>query len=147
MITDSSIFRMHAMGKTAGSWCTPATRGTVGRPKYSPEVHCYGHDLLGCHQPQVFHRHTQTSTEVHHPQDSSIFRMHAMGKTAGSWCTPATRGTVGRPKYSPEVHCYGHDLLGCHQPQVFHRQTQTSTDVHQPQDKASVYRSWLKRVQ
>ena len=41
MITDSSIFRMHAMGKTAGSWCTPATRGTVGRPKYSPGVHCY----------------------------------------------------------------------------------------------------------
>ena len=41
MITDSSIFRMHATGKTAGSWCTPATRGTVGRPKYSPGVHCY----------------------------------------------------------------------------------------------------------
>ena len=31
MITDSSIFRMHPMGKPAGSWCTQATRGTVGR--------------------------------------------------------------------------------------------------------------------
>ena len=41
MITDSSIFRMHPMGKPAGSWCTQATRGTVGRPKHSPGVHCY----------------------------------------------------------------------------------------------------------
>ena len=41
MITHSSIFGMHAMGKRAGSWCTPATRRTVGRPKYSPGVHCY----------------------------------------------------------------------------------------------------------
>ena len=41
MITDSSIFRMHAMGKPAGSWCTQATRGTVGRPKHSLGVHCY----------------------------------------------------------------------------------------------------------
>ena len=41
MITDSSIFRMHPMGKPAGSWCTQATRGTVGRPKHSLGVHCY----------------------------------------------------------------------------------------------------------
>jgi len=41
LITDSSIFRMHPMGKPAGSWCTQATRGTVGRPKHSPGVHCY----------------------------------------------------------------------------------------------------------
>ena len=38
---------------------------------------------------------------------------------------------------------HGHDLLGCDQPQICHRHTQTSTEVHQPQDKASVYRSWL----
>ncbi|KAL0035558.1 hypothetical protein WJX77_011878 [Trebouxia sp. C0004] len=32
---------MHSMGKPAGSWCTQATRGTVGRPKHSLGVHCY----------------------------------------------------------------------------------------------------------
>ncbi|DBA72848.1 TPA: hypothetical protein ACH3X1_011566 [Trebouxia sp. C0004] len=41
MITDSSIFRMHSMGKPASSWCTQATMGTVGRPKHSLGVHCY----------------------------------------------------------------------------------------------------------
>ena len=41
MITDSSIFRLHPMGRPAGCWCTPATRGTVGLPKHSPGVHCY----------------------------------------------------------------------------------------------------------
>ena len=41
MITDSSIFRMHPMGKPAGSWCTQATRGTVGRPKHNLGVHYY----------------------------------------------------------------------------------------------------------
>ena len=41
VITDSSIFRMHATGKPAGSWCTQATRGTVGGPKHSLGVHCY----------------------------------------------------------------------------------------------------------
>ena len=41
MITDSSIFRMHPMGNPAGSWCTQATRGTVGRPKHGLGVHCY----------------------------------------------------------------------------------------------------------
>ena len=41
MITDSSIFRLHPMGRPAGCWCTQATRGTVGRPKHSPGVHCY----------------------------------------------------------------------------------------------------------
>ena len=41
MITDSSVFRMHPMGKPAGSWYTQATRGTVGRPKHSLGVHCY----------------------------------------------------------------------------------------------------------
>ena len=41
MIMDSSIFRMHPMGKPAGSRCTQATRGTVGRPKHSLGVHCY----------------------------------------------------------------------------------------------------------
>ena len=41
MITDSSTFRMHPKGKPAGSWCSQATRGTVGRPKRSLGVHCY----------------------------------------------------------------------------------------------------------
>ncbi len=41
MITDSNIFRMHAMGKPAGRWCTAATRGTGGRPKHSLGVHVY----------------------------------------------------------------------------------------------------------
>lgn len=41
MITDSSIFRVHAMGKPAGRWCTAATRGTAGRPKHSLGVHVY----------------------------------------------------------------------------------------------------------
>ncbi|DBA72845.1 TPA: hypothetical protein ACH3X1_011563 [Trebouxia sp. C0004] len=41
MIPDSSIFRMHSKGKPASSWCTQATRGTVGRPKHSLGVHCY----------------------------------------------------------------------------------------------------------
>ena len=77
MITDSGIFRMHAMGKPAGSWRTQATRGTVGRPKHSLGVHClHGHDLLRCHHPQECggrhrHRHTQTSTKVHQPQNKA----------------------------------------------------------------------------
>ena len=41
MVTDSSIFTMHAMGKPAGSWCTQATRGTARRPNHSLGVHYY----------------------------------------------------------------------------------------------------------
>ena len=33
LITDSKYFKLHAMGKPAGRWCTPATRGVVARPK------------------------------------------------------------------------------------------------------------------
>ena len=39
MITDSSISGCISMGRPAGSWCTPATRGPVGRPKHSLGVH------------------------------------------------------------------------------------------------------------
>ena len=41
MITDSKYFRLHAMGKPAGRWCTPATRGTVARPKHTIAAHVY----------------------------------------------------------------------------------------------------------
>lgn len=41
MITDSKYFRLHAMGRPAGRWCTYATRGTVARPKHSIAVHVY----------------------------------------------------------------------------------------------------------
>jgi transposase len=41
MITDSKYFRLHAMGRPAGRWCTPATRGTVARPKHSIAAHVY----------------------------------------------------------------------------------------------------------
>ncbi len=40
-VTDSSIFRMHAMGKPACRWCTAATRGTAGKPEHSLGVHVY----------------------------------------------------------------------------------------------------------
>jgi len=53
MITDSSIFRMRAMGKPAGRWCTAA----AGRPKHRLGVH--GNDLLGCHQLEVCDGHSQ----------------------------------------------------------------------------------------
>lgn len=41
MITDSKYFRLHAMGRAAGRWCTPATRGTVAKPKHSIAAHVY----------------------------------------------------------------------------------------------------------
>jgi len=41
LITDSKIFRLTPMGRPAGRWCTPATRGTVGKPKHSEGVHVY----------------------------------------------------------------------------------------------------------
>ena len=41
MITDSKYFRLHAMGKPAGRWCTPATREVVARPKHSISAHVY----------------------------------------------------------------------------------------------------------
>lgn len=41
MITDSKYFRLHAMGRPAGRWCTPATRGVVARPKHSIAAHVY----------------------------------------------------------------------------------------------------------
>ena len=41
LITDSKYFRLHAMGKPAGRWCTPATRGVVPRPKKSDAAHVY----------------------------------------------------------------------------------------------------------
>ncbi|DBA98086.1 TPA: hypothetical protein ACH3X1_014707 [Trebouxia sp. C0004] len=44
LITDSKYFKLYAMGKPAGRWCTPASRGTVARPKTSIAVHAY----MGC---------------------------------------------------------------------------------------------------
>ena len=41
MITDSKYFRLHAMGKPAGRWCTPATREVVARPKHTISAHVY----------------------------------------------------------------------------------------------------------
>ena len=41
MITDSKYFRLQAMGRPAGRWCTHATRGTVARPKHSIAAHVY----------------------------------------------------------------------------------------------------------
>ena len=41
LITDSSISRLHGMGRPSGRWCTPATRGTVGKPKHNDGVHVY----------------------------------------------------------------------------------------------------------
>ena len=41
MITDSKCLRLHAMGKPAGRWCTPATRGMVASPKHSTAAHVY----------------------------------------------------------------------------------------------------------
>ena len=41
LITDSKYFRLHTRGKPAGRWCTPATRGTVARPKRSIAAHVY----------------------------------------------------------------------------------------------------------
>ena len=41
LITDSKYFRLHAMGKSPGNWCTPATRGFVARPKRSVAAHVY----------------------------------------------------------------------------------------------------------
>ncbi len=41
LVTDSKIFRLAPMGRPAGRWCTPATRGTVGKPKHSEGVHVY----------------------------------------------------------------------------------------------------------
>lgn len=41
LITDSKYFKLHAMGKPAGRWCTPATRGVVARPKKSDAAHVY----------------------------------------------------------------------------------------------------------
>jgi len=44
LITDSKYFKLYAMGKPAGRWCTPASRGTLARPKTSIAVHAY----MGC---------------------------------------------------------------------------------------------------
>ena len=44
LITDSKYFKLYAKGKPAGRWCTPASRGTVARPKTSIAVHAY----MGC---------------------------------------------------------------------------------------------------
>ena len=41
MITDSKYFRLHAMGRPAGRWCTPATRSIIARPKHSIAAHVY----------------------------------------------------------------------------------------------------------
>ena len=41
LITDSKYFRLHAMGRPAGRWCTPATRGAIHRPKHSIAAHVY----------------------------------------------------------------------------------------------------------
>ena len=41
MITDSKYFRLQSLGKPAGRWCTPATRGTVARTKHSVAAHVY----------------------------------------------------------------------------------------------------------
>lgn len=41
MITDSKNFKLHAMGRPAGRWCTPATRAFVARPKQSIAAHVY----------------------------------------------------------------------------------------------------------
>ena len=41
LITDSKYFRLHSMGKSAGRWCTNATRGCVARPKRSVAAHVY----------------------------------------------------------------------------------------------------------
>ncbi|DBA81643.1 TPA: hypothetical protein ACH3X1_007398 [Trebouxia sp. C0004] len=41
MIIDSKYFRLHAMGRPAGRWCTPATRAFVAKPKQSIAAHVY----------------------------------------------------------------------------------------------------------
>jgi len=41
MITDSKYFYLHNMSRPAASWCTPATRGTLARPKTSISAHVY----------------------------------------------------------------------------------------------------------
>lgn len=41
MITDSKYFHLHNMSTPAAKWCTPATRGTVARPKHSIAAHVY----------------------------------------------------------------------------------------------------------
>ena len=41
LITDSKYFRLYAVGKPAGRWCTPASRGIVARPKTSIAAHAY----------------------------------------------------------------------------------------------------------
>ena len=41
IVTDSKYFRLRAMGRPAGRWCTPATRGIVARHKHNIAAHVY----------------------------------------------------------------------------------------------------------
>ena len=41
MITGSKHIRLPTSGRPAGRWCTPATGGTVAKPKHSIAAHVY----------------------------------------------------------------------------------------------------------
>ena len=75
LITDSSIFRLHGMGRPSGRWCTPATRGTVGKPKHSDGVHVYmGMSCKGVTTLRFVtgtHKHLDTYTN---PKTQQLYR-------------------------------------------------------------------------
>ena len=48
----------------------------------------------------------KTQQELGLKMSPNTFRLHAMGRPAGRWCTPATRGTVAKPKHSIAAHVY-----------------------------------------
>lgn len=108
LITDSKYFKLYAMGKPAGRWCTPATRGTVPRPKHSIAVHVYmgmsyrGTPSLkfvtGTHKLASHYVNSKTKrlhTGVGQDEYTDILREHLVpegnrlfqqdGRSSGSW--------------------------------------------------------------
>ncbi|KAL0035557.1 hypothetical protein WJX77_011878 [Trebouxia sp. C0004] len=85
-------------------------------------------------QPSPENRHSVLAR--HHDHTQQHFQNAFHGKASWQLVYPSHKGNSRKAQAQPgSALLYGHDLLGCHHPQVCDRHTQTGTEVHQPQDK------------
>jgi hypothetical protein len=72
-------FRLAPMGRPAGRWCTPATRGTVGKPKHSEAVHIYMG--MACRAVTTFRDKTGTHEQINRYNDLKTQQQYREGKS------------------------------------------------------------------
>ena len=94
------------------------------------------------HKDQIWHCSPENRHSVlaqHHDHRQQHFQNACHGKASWQLVYPSHKGNSREAQAQPRsALLHGHDLLGCHHPQVCDRHTQTSIKVHQPQDKADV---------